>query len=127
MDLLCGKWRWHLLDHPTEASRDAFHLIRTEGYILRLARRFAFRVVGIGRETEPDHPFISFFRRDIELRQAGKVAGYQRQDSGSHGIERSHMPDRSLSENAPHSIHHVVRGEPRRLIDDENAVHARVS
>ncbi len=61
----------------------------------------------------------------VRQRVMGLCAGWEDLNdvAGGRGVERAEVADRALAENAAHTVHDVVRGEPWRLIEDENRVH----
>ena len=111
---------------PLKTLRGLAHLFERRGHGLVRPQRITLRVVGVGGETEPNRSLVTLLRARVELRQAGEVAEHQRQHSGGQRIERAQVPYRTLRDDAAHAVDHVVRGQPRRFIDDEHAVHEKI-
>ena len=85
--------------------------------------RLALGIIGVGRESEADGSGIALFRGRKILRQPRVFAHQQRQHAGGHGVQRTQMPDRSLSCDLAQPVHHVVAGDSFWFVDDKKPVH----
>ncbi len=112
-----------MLDHSTKAGGDGFDFFCAQSYFLRFGCGAAFGIVGVGGEAEADRAFVGFFRGRVELRQAGEVAGHERENAGGHGVQGTEVSDRAFAKNAAGAVDHIVRGASGGLVDDEDGVH----
>src|SRR6185436_9443976 len=90
------------------------------GVRLRADRR-AFGVTRGRRLAESDNGFVPFLVLTEELRKARRAAEQQHEDAGGHRIERAGMSYARLPKAAARDGDDVVRGQARRLVDDEAA------
>src|SRR6266576_2942958 len=105
---------------PTKFGSRSPKLLYIERDLLRKGCSLAVSIIRIRRESEMDHSFIALLGLKIKLRQASQATRDDREHSGSGGVKSSQMTDRFLAENPTHAIHHVMRRQPRRLVDHQN-------
>ena len=113
LDFLRGERRGRLRDRSSELPCECIEHFPAQLDDGWRAGRFTFGVIGIGGETEPDGAFVRLLRAEIELRQTGETAYYQRKDTCGHRVERSKMSHGSLAEDAAGPMDDIVRGQAR--------------
>src|SRR6266498_1482045 len=120
---LGGEWRRGLFDDSLKHPCQLAYLSHRDPRLLHGTDGFAFSVVSVSRKSEANYTFVALFRRHVELSQPSQISEHQWQHAGRQRIECTQVPDRSLLQNAAHTIDDIVRGEAGRLIDYEDAIH----
>ena len=70
LNLLCRKWRRHLLDDADELRGSTADFVKRDANLLLLSDGFAFGVVGVGGESETDFALVGLSGRGIKLSEA---------------------------------------------------------
>src|SRR5438067_8349013 len=78
-------------------------------------------VVGHRRLPEPDRRPVPLLRADHIRQQSGRPADADHEYPGRHRVERATVPDPPGLRQSPYPRHHVVRGDPGRLVDDDQS------
>src|SRR6202023_1607672 len=114
-----------LLDGADEAVHGARDLLAGEaldGPGRGFAQHLAGSVVGVGDHAETDHPVVDLRRPDQEPRQPRGGAQRQQQQPGRVRVESAAVPDPLLPKQPAHPLHHIVRGKPGLLVDQQQPV-----
>ena len=107
-DLLCGKWRWNLIERACHRPHSLANLIGAAIERLLIACRRTLPVVRVGGEPESNFAVVVFRGSREELRETRGPAKTHRQDSCRHWIKRAQMPDLPHPKSFTNCLHHVV-------------------
>ena len=70
-----------------------------------------------------ESPLHILFPRRSEIAPAASLARRAQPKPRRKRVERSRVAHAAFTKNAAHARHHVVRSQPRRLIDNQHAIH----
>ena len=93
--------------------------------VRRPGLRRAGRVVGIGFQAQPDDRPVGLRSAAEERGEARGAADHERQHAGRERVQGADVADAPHAERPPRPGDDVVRGHPRRLVDDQHAVGGR--
>lgn len=85
-------------------------------------RDLALGVVGQGRLAEPDRAQVLLLGQREVPEQLGRLLDAEDEHARRHGVEGAGVSDAAGPGDPAHLGDHVVRGEARRLVDDDKAV-----
>ena len=111
----------HLQDVATEAGEHRFKLFARHRHRPGFQNP-ALRIRGIGAHTEPDGRGIALVRGEQFPGKLGRLAEAERQQPGSHRVERAGMSGLGGIEQAPDLLQGGVGGHAGRLVEQQDAV-----
>src|SRR5208337_2197161 len=83
----------------------------------------AVSVKGVCGKAEANGARVALFGRGEVLRQAGKLAQKEGQNTSGHGVERAEVAYGALAGDSAQDSHHIVAGHACRFVYNEKSVH----
>ena len=78
-------------------------------------------IVGVGFRPEPHDSVVDLWLDVQEICEACRATKQQNKKASRERVERSKVADASLSVNAPHVLHDIVRRHAGRLVDQQQS------
>jgi hypothetical protein len=114
----------HLLDRTGQRGDAGQDVVVGDGIqpgAVHLRQNFALGVVGRGGGAEPDRGQVGLAVQREVAEQLGGALDAEHQHPGGHRVERAGVAHLAGAHDPADPRHHVVRGHPARLVDDDQS------
>ena len=126
VDLLGTVDRGHLLLRAPEASERRCNILGAECRVRSAGAKDTRTVVGVRALPQPHRGAVHLRHPVEEPRQPGRLPRQHHQESRREGVERPGVSHALDPQRSPDDRHHVERGDPRRLVDQQRPVNRRL-
>ena len=127
VNLLRGEDGRKLIDLAVKPVAQRSQFFKGLGQRPRICCGGAFGIKGVGGEAEADVAGVVLVRLPEELGEPGVLAEQQRQNSGSHRVERAEVADGFLASSAADDSDYIVRGDAGGFVENKKTIHAATS